>query len=152
MRQKVSCIGMEYIVVIAVLVFLALLAGLTVEVISFWALGLIVLMLISFAAFFIYCTLVFAFSKSVVGRFVEIGEGKHHFDCAFYEINGSEYPNMFPCEVVMRSKIYCRDKDVRLRLCSNRFVIDANALLTIIFGDILCIPLAGAAVWAVFMI
>lgn len=78
-------------------------------------------------------------TKSVKGKFVRFGraEGKK-FDTAFYKVSDSEYPNVFPCEVVMRSKIYIPDKVCRLRYDGKRNeVFDLNAVCCVIFGLVL---------------
>lgn len=76
---------------------------------------LVVLLLVIFS-FFVYSAVKLTGTKSVKGKFVRFGraEGKK-FDTAFYKVSDSEYPNVFPCEVVMRSKIYIPDKVCRLR-------------------------------------
>ena len=99
---------------------------------------LVVLLLVIFS-FFVYSAVKLTGTKSVKGKFVRFGraEGKK-FDTAFYKVSDSEYPNVFPCEVVMRSKIYIPDKVCRLRYDGKRNeVFDLNAVCCVIFGLVL---------------
>ena len=88
---------------------------------------------------FVYSAVKLTGTKSVKGKFVRFGraEGKK-FDTAFYKVSDSEYPNVFPYEVVMRSKIYIPDKVCRLRYDGKRNeVFDLNAVCCVIFGLVL---------------
>lgn len=99
---------------------------------------LVVLLLVIFGLF-VYSAVKLTGTKSVKGKFVRFGraEGKK-FDTAFYKVSDSEYPNVFPCEVVMRSKIYIPDKVCRLRYDGKRNeVFDLNAVCCVIFGLVL---------------
>lgn len=89
--------------------------------------------------FFLFSLIRLLLSKKVSGVFTRIGrKEKWRFETAFYDISGKEIPNIFPCEMTMRDKFYKKDKEIKLRLgIGGKCVYDMNAMLTIIFGNIL---------------
>ncbi|MDE7362812.1 MAG: hypothetical protein K2N38_12860 [Oscillospiraceae bacterium] len=96
--------------------------------------------------FFAVCLVFIVLSKRKSGVFTEFSE-ERRFPCAVYRIDGEDVPNMFPCEMMLRSKLYVRGKEIRLLYCRPiRSAIDGNALATMIFGSVVFIP---AAVFAV---
>lgn len=139
---------MEILVIVAVVVALALCLGADIAIVPIMLMVLLVLLLLIIFGFFVYSAVRLAKTKSVKGQFVRIGRAEDKkFDTAFYRINDREYPNAFPCEIVMRSKLYIPDKVYRLRYDSRRNeVFDLNAVCCIVLG------LALSGVSAVMMI
>lgn len=132
---------MEFVLGFALIVILLLCMGFGVVDIAMIVLALSGLVIIFIGCFFIVSLAVLAFTKKVHGYFVEFND-EGRFPCAVYDINGEHVKNLFPCEMVMRNKLYIPDKEISLRYFKpRRFAIDKNALLTIIFGSAVFIPL-----------
>ncbi|MCR4779810.1 MAG: hypothetical protein K5876_01800 [Ruminiclostridium sp.] len=89
--------------------------------------------------FFIFCLVRLFMSKKVRGVYKRIGRKERgRFDTAFYEVDGRELPNIFPCEMAMRDKFYKKDKEITLRLgAGGKCVYDLNAVLSIVIGAFL---------------
>ena len=130
---------MEFVIIAAVVLVLALCLGADIAIVPIMLTVFLIVLLLVIFGFFIYSAVRLAGTKSMKGKFVRIGraEGKK-FDIAFYKIGENEFPNVFPCEVVMRSKIYIPDKVCKLRFDSrNNEVFDLNAVCCVILGLIL---------------
>ena len=116
--------------------------------------GVITLMIIGvgvvlIGAFFAVCLVFLAMSRRKTGVFVSLDE-ERRFPVAVYKIDGEDVPNMFPCEMIMRDKLYVPDKEIHILYCKpRRSAIDKNALITMIAGSAVFIP---AAVFSVIMI
>ncbi len=89
--------------------------------------------------FFLFSLIRLLLSKKVSGIFTRIGrKDKWRFDTAFYDVGGQEIANIFPCEMTMRDRFYRKGKEIRLRLgIGGKCVYDMNAVLTIVFGNVL---------------
>lgn len=113
--------------------------------------GVITLMIIGagvvlIGAFFAVCLVFLAMSKRKTGVFVSVSE-EARFPVAVYRIDGEDVPNMFPCEMIMRDRLYVPDKEIRILYCKpRRAAIDKNALITMIAGSAVFIPAAVASV------
>lgn len=130
---------MEFVIIAAVVLVLALCLGADIAIVPIMLMVFLIVLLLVIFGFFIYSAVRLAGTKSMKGKFVRISraEGKK-FDTAFYKIGENEFPNVFPCEVVMRSKIYIPDKICRLRYDGKRNeVFDLNAVCCVIFGLVL---------------
>lgn len=92
--------------------------------------------------FFAVCLVFLLSSKRVVAEYSRLDE-KPRFPVALYKTDFGELPNIFPCEMVLRDKLYVPDKKIHILKCGLRkAVIDKNALLTIVFGSAVFIPAA----------
>lgn len=93
-------------------------------------------------AFFAVCLVFLAMSRRKTAVFISIDE-EPRFPVAVYRIDGEDVPNMFPCEMIMREKLYVPNKEVRILYCKpRRSAIDKNALVTMIAGGAVFIPAA----------
>lgn len=136
---------MEFLLGFALIVILLLCMGFGVVDIAMMVLALSGLVIIFIGGFFIVSLAVLAFTKKVHGSFVEFND-EGRFPCAVYKIGGERVKNLFPCEMVMRGKLYIPDKEITLRYFKPKcFAIDKNALLTIIIGSAVFIPLGVVA-------
>ena len=69
------------------------------------------------------------------------------FDRAVYSVDGEECACVFPCEVVMRSRIYRSDKAVNVYYSEKKkYVYDKNAAVTVFAGLLSCVALTAAAI------
>ena len=89
-------------------------------------------------------------SKPVKAEFVRLDDTKR-FPAAVYRVGEQEFRNVFPSEMMMKKKLYVEGK--RKRVLKSRifgFVIDGNALATIIIGALVFIPSAcGTIIWMI---
>lgn len=114
---------------------------------KFVHIGMLTLMLIGavivlIGAFFTVCLVFLAMSRRKTATFISIDE-EPRFPVAVYKIDGEEVHNMFPCEMIMREKLYVPDKEVRILYCKpRRRAVDKNALVTMIAGSAVFIPAA----------
>lgn len=115
--------------------------------------GIITLMILAagivlIGAFFTVCLVFLIMSKRRTAAFVSFNE-EGRYPIAVYRIDGENVPNMFPCEMIMRKKIYVPDKEIQILYCKpRRSAIDKNALMTMIAGSAVFIP---AAVFSLIM-
>ena len=132
---------MEFLLGFALMIILLLCMGFGVVDIAMIVLALSGLAIIFIGGFFVFGLIVLFFTKKVHGKFVEFND-EGRFPCAVYDINGERVKNLFPCEMIMRNKLYIPDKEITLRYFKLRkFALDKNALLTIIVGSAVFIPL-----------
>ena len=125
---------MEFVIIATVVLVLAMCLGADFVIVPIMFIVFLVVLLLVIFSFFVYSAVKLTGTKSVKGKFVRFGK----FDTAFYKVSDSEYPNVFPYEVVMRSKIYISDKVCRLRYDGKRNeVFDLNAVCCVIFGLVL---------------
>ena len=130
---------MEFVIIAAVVLVLALCLGADFVIVPIMLMVFLIVLLLAIFGFFVYSAVRLAGTKSTIGMFVRIGraDGKK-FDTAFYKVGENEYPNVFPCEVVMRSKIYVPHKVYKLRFDSRyNEVFDLNAVCCVILGLVL---------------
>lgn len=143
---------MEGIVVIAVVVALALILGVSPYIIVSTALCFAGLFLVFMVVFFIIFFFKMLGSKRMEAEFTKIDKRSPtaRFNLAFYKIDGKEYPNIFPEEGIMEKMLYKTDKKYYVRLNKKGYVFDRFATTTCIIGFMLSIfILTSAAVVAV---
>lgn len=111
---------------------------------------LIGVVIVLIGVFFAVCLVFLAFSRRKSGVFVSIND-ESRFPSAIYKIEGEEVCNLFPCEMIMKKRLYVPEKEIRLLYCKpRRAAIDNNALATIIAGSVIFIPAAVfTAIWIV---
>ena len=102
------------------------------------------------ALFFVAALFLLVTSKPVKAEFLRLDDTKR-FPAAVYRIGDGEFRNIFPSETMMKKKLYVEGK--RKRVLKSRifgFVIDGNALATIIIGAAVFIPSAcGTIIWMI---
>lgn len=145
---------MEFLCAAAVLIVLLYILGFGLNLIASGIGVCLAVVTLLCEVFFLLSLVRLLLSKKVTGTFTHIGKKeKWRFDTAFYDINGSELPNIFPCEMTMRDKFYKKDKTVKLRLgIGGKCVYDLNAVLTIIFGNVLFGLASVFFTWGVYEI
>lgn len=127
---------MEIIIVIAIILVLCLILGVSLNYILF---GITILAIIFFglmAIGFSYCIIRVLFSKRKEAQFVRFGKASNgRFQVACYLVEGKEYPCIFPKEFVMENKLYSVDKtyNVMLDRKANK-VYDQYAIATCVLG------------------
>lgn len=120
-----------------VIVFILLLClGVSVSFLATMALALIGIIVIAMDVFFIYATIIMLKGEKKAGRFIRSEQsGKSKIPYAIYEIDGTEYRNLLPLEVLLRNKIYNPEKNVSLILNEKKkCCFDNNARICCILG------------------
>lgn len=140
---------MEFILGYAMIAGLLLIIGFDLAQIGVITLMIIGVGVVLIGAFFAVCLVFLAMSKRKTAVFVSIDE-EPRFPVAVYRIDGEDVPNMFPCEMIMRNKLYVPDKEIKILYCKpRRAAIDKNAFITMVAGSAIFIP---AAVFSAIMI
>ncbi len=140
---------MEYLIVIALLAVILLCVGFSISDILVMLAVLLCAAVVFTGAFFVFSLAVLLSSVKVSASFVKMND-EGRYPCAVYKVGNTEFKNLFPCEMVMRDKLYVPDREVKVRKCRIlKAVLDKNAVITIIFGSMVFIPLSAAAVMAV---
>lgn len=130
---------MEIVVVGTVLLVLAVILGVDISVISSVIMLILSVSMLCIVGFFVVCAVRLAGSRRCEGRLSRIDKNpRYKFNSAFYTVDGVEYPNVFPCEIVMKKYLYDPEKTSRLRLdMKHGVVFDGNALACVAAGLIL---------------
>lgn len=137
---------MEYLIGGALVIIIMFCIGFGWDDIAMLGFTVVGVFIVFIGGFFAVCLVILAMSKRTTAVFSEFSE-ERRFPCAVYRINGTEITNMFPCEMVMRGKLYVPDKEIKVLYCRRiRSAIDNNALLTIILGSVIFIPSAVFAI------
>jgi hypothetical protein len=137
----------EILFVIAVIVVLCLVLGVKKIYLIF---GALVLIGLAYAATVILLSVFFVImilSKKKEAVFSRIDKSpKSRFNVAYYKIDEKEYPNIFPEEGFMRTKLYKSDKPCHVLLSRNgKFVFDKFSCTTCTIGFILGVGTVIAA-------
>ena len=126
----------EAIAVIVIIAVICIILRVSLDIILIGVCGITVLFVAAIMLFFLYyfCRLITSEKEKAVFSKIDKSE-KNRFMIAFYTINSTEYPNVFPCE--KSKKIYHTDKTVTVFL--NRklnTVFDKFSVITIILGTL----------------
>lgn len=137
---------MEVVFSILIILGLLLMAGVEIGDILLIVLGLVGGMVIVIGLFFTLCLVLAVLSKRKRAVFLEMDDEKR-YPSAVYDVDGNRVKNLFPCEMVMRGRLYVPQKEIRILHCApiNR-TIDGNALATIITGALIFIPASALMV------
>ena len=133
---------MEAFIIIVIVIALCFILGVSIETILAGVMFLLAAVLLLITVFFVLCAAKLFDSKACKAEFVKIAKSpKGNFDAAYYAIDENEYPNVLPCEIIMRNRLYKMNRTVNVRLTKDRkFVFDKNAVAAtavgIIFGTI----------------
>lgn len=143
---------MEFLIGYALIAVIMLCMGFELVQIGMLTLVLIGVFIVLIGAFFAVCVVFLAMSRRKSAVFTAFDE-ERKFPVAVYKIDGDDVPNMFPCEMIMKKKLYVPGKEIRLLYCKpRRAAIDGNALVTMIAGSVIFIPAAVFSVIAIIAI
>ena len=141
---------MEFFAVLAVIVVLCIVFGVSAEIMVAAALGLIALIIFAMTLLFIFFSFRLIRSRRTDAVFtkVERPEGSR-FRCAYYSSGGREYPCVFPSEPKF---MYKDGKACRVFLHSaSGTVFDRYSTVTCILGLIISLALSAGAVFLAFI-
>ena len=136
---------MELIIFIAIVILICIVVGVSAEMILLGSMLFLLALLLFITVFFLVSIVRLALSKPCKGEFAEIRKNiKGNFETAFYSVENmenaenEEYPNIFPCEIIFRNRLYKKGKKVNLRMTRNhKVVFDKNAVITTLAGIVL---------------
>ncbi len=139
---------MEILVAFILILVLLFCTGAKMSLIAAVIMGAIGLVNLFILGFFICCIFLLTGSEKKTAVFSKIGKSpRSKFDCAYYLVDGEEYPNAFPCEIAMRRRLYVPEKQVTVRLVRKKnMVFDANAFTASVAGTVFFAVLLIAAV------
>lgn len=131
---------MEFLIGYVLIAVILLCMGFEFVQIGMFTLVIVGVFVVLIGAFFAVCVAFLIMSRRTSAVFTAFDE-ERKFPVAIYRINGKDVPNMFPCEMIMRDKLYVPGKEIRLLYCKpRRAAIDKNALITMIAGSVIFIP------------
>lgn len=107
---------MEFIIAVIIIVVLLLVLGISPAWIATGALILIEILLIFMTGFFIVSLVLLFIAKPVRAEFLRIMQHEVVGTYAIYRIDGEEYTNTFPAEIMFVDKIYHEGKMYSARL------------------------------------
>ncbi|MCR5599174.1 MAG: hypothetical protein K6G33_00305 [Ruminococcus sp.] len=139
---------MEFIIVLIVIAVLCLVIGVKASYLIFAAIALIGVIVALSELLLTVCFIRLLFAKKQSAVFSRIDKGPHSsFKVAYYRIDNTEYPNIFPEEGFFRSKLYRSDKSSTVFLSKNKkTVFDKFSCATCTIGILLTIATIIAAV------
>ena len=138
---------MEFVLAVIIIAVICLIIGVKPIYLLFAAAMLVVFL---FAASLLLLTVFFVrlmFTSKHSAVFSRIDKSpRSRFKVAYYIIDGTEYPNIFPEEGFLQSKLYRGDKSCSVFLTRNKkYVYDKFACATCTIGTVACIGTAVAA-------
>lgn len=141
---------MEYVIGFGLIAVLMLCLGFGLADIGMLLMWILAGAIVLTALFFAAALFLLISSKPVKAEFLRLDDAKR-FPSAIYRVGDGEFRNIFPSETMMKKKLYVEGKRKRvLKSRIFRFVIDGNALATIIIGALVFIPSAvGTIMWII---
>lgn len=127
---------MEFILVIVIIAVLCIILRISTEFIIIGILAFIGLVIVTIMLMFIYFFICLLFSKKHEAYFSRIDrQNKNKFRTAYYIVDGTEYPCVFPAENIFTNTLYKKEHKyhVLLNLHMKR-VFDRFAIATCIIG------------------
>ncbi len=127
---------MEALIILAVIIVLLVILGVSAEAIMLGIMALMALGMLLLFGFFIYCIFRLLRCEKTDGRLSKVEHHpKYGYGTPCYMIGGEEYDNVFPCEVVMKKRLYSEGRECVLRLDRKRGkVFDGNAVISSVAG------------------
>lgn len=146
---------MEALLVLVIILVLGICIGAGLDELILFVSALALLTIATMFIFFSYALIRLALSRRCEAEFAKLDKNpKSRFRSAYYKVDGKEYPCIFPCEALIKKRIYTPDKRYVVRLDkSEERVFDRFAVLTCIIGFIFSLAAvafaAGIIIWLV---
>ena len=123
---------MEALIILAIIIVLLIIAGISAEAVMLGILGLMALGMLLLTVFFAFCILRLIRCEKTEGKLAKVEyHPKLGYGTPHYEVDGEVYANVFPCEVVMKKRLYTVGRVCRLRFDKKRRkVFDGNAVIS----------------------
>lgn len=138
---------MGIILSIMIILLMLWILGTDIHIIIGIVLGLLGLLTAVTLLFFAGCVISLIGSKKKQAVFSRIDKSPmSKFRCAYYIIDGEEYPNAFPAEVAFHRQLYREDSEVTVHITRRgKFVYDRNAFITVYAGFAVFLLMTAAA-------
>ena len=127
---------MELVIALIVIIVFCKILGVSNEMLVLGGLALIELTIVLMMFMFAYFCVRMLFTKRREAKFTRVNKApKGNFKVAYYEVDGTEYPCIFPSEMILNDKMYRTDRTYKV-LYSKRSkkVYDIWTILTCIIG------------------
>lgn len=128
---------MQYVILLLVIgILLCVLTG-NAGVLFYVGAGILLLLSASLVVLFLYSLFLLLRAKRVDAVFTRVGprDEEDLHKVAYYNIDGTEYPCLFPEEGIFRKKLYRTDRTYRVRFHKKRgCVFDRYAIITTVAG------------------
>ncbi len=144
---------MEFIIGAVIIIVLLLILGVPPVMIGAGIVILLEFLTVLMALFFVVMLILLLISKPVKVKFLRIYIHEVVGTYAIYEMNGKEYKNTFPAEIMFVDKIYKKDKiyPARFRQGKKGYMLyDWYSYIVIGVGLPLSLALAGGLGWFIF--
>ena len=141
---------MEFIIALIIIIVLLLILGVSPGLIMGGVLGLIELLLLFMTGFFIVSVVRLLIAKPVKAKFLRIYISEVVGTFAIYRIDGEEYRNTFPAEIMFVDKIYHEGRTYSARfrkLGKKHLLFDWYSYIVIGVGLPVSALLAGGLGW-----
>lgn len=127
---------MEFILVIAVIAVLCIIFQVSTDMIIIGIIAVTGLIIVAMILMFVYFFVRLLFSKKCEAYFSRIDRPeKNKFRTAFYIVDDTEYPCVFPAEGIFINTLYCKDRKYHVWLNPKMHrVYDRFAFATCITG------------------
>lgn len=121
--------------------------GVNLDYILYAVFGVVLLLSLFFALFFVFCIVCLLFSKRKEARFIRFDKLRDSkYQVAYYLVEGNEYPCVFPKEGIFSNKLYQQDRvyyvffSKKLKKVFDRFAT-ITCILGLVFWSILSVSL-----------
>ena len=130
---------MEALIVLIILILLAVISGVSIEMIAICLLGLIGLGFGLLSVYFVFCAVRIIKGEKHTARVAETRKSERfNYPTAYYDVDGNIYANAFPCELIMKKKLYQQGRECKVYVCRRKnkepIVYDPNAVLSTFVG------------------
>lgn len=129
---------MELVIALIVIIVFCKILGVSNEMLVLGGLALIELTIVLMMFMFAYFCVKMLFTKRRVAKFTRVDKAQRgNFKVAYYEVDGIEYPCIFPSEMILNDKMYRTDRTYKVLLSQrSKKVYDIWTILTCIIGFI----------------
>ncbi|MBR6069650.1 MAG: hypothetical protein IKP78_03530 [Ruminococcus sp.] len=127
---------MELVIALIVIIVFCKILGVSNEMLVLGGLALIELTIVLMMFMFAFFCVRMLFTKRKEARFTRVDKApKGSFKVAYYEVEGTEYPCIFPSEMILNDKMYRTDRTYHVLLSRHgKKVYDKWTVLTCIIG------------------
>lgn len=145
---------MELLIGTVIIIVLLLILGVSPLMIVIGAVGLIEVFFILMMLFFVVSLILLLMTESQQGEFLRIEKNEGPGTHAVYLIDGKEYDNSFPAEIMFIDKIYQTGKQVRVRQKNGKklhLLFDWYSIIVIAVGLPVFTGLAVVLGWLMYI-
>ena len=127
---------MELVIALIVIIVFCKILGVSNEMLVLGGLALIELTIVLMMFMFAYFCVRMLFTKRKEAKFTRVDKApKGNFKVAYYEVDGTEYPCIFPSEMILNDKMYRTDRTYKVLYSKkSKKVYDIWTILTCIIG------------------